>query len=68
VTDGDRRRLLVLASARSSAKTATAVVQRLLVDLRELKIARAVDAADEMATRLVEIDLYLTKLIGEVPS
>jgi hypothetical protein len=68
MTDGNRRKLLILAAARASATNASAVVQRLLIDLKELKLERATVAVDEMIVRLMEIREYLTKQIGEVPS
>lgn len=68
MTDGERRRLLILAAARASATNASGVLQRLLIDLKELKLERAANATDEMVVRLLEIREYLTKQIGEVPS
>lgn len=68
MTDANRRKLLMLGGARATATNATGVLQRLLIELKELKLERASAAADEMVVRLIEIREYLTKQISEVPS
>jgi hypothetical protein len=76
VTDGNRRKLILLAEARQASTDATVVVQRLVAALEMLGGDSAVNAPFYVPTRvakdfwssLIDIRERLSQLIGEVPS
>lgn len=76
--DGDRRKLIILAEARASATDATAVLQRLRVNLDLLRGQRelpdtdprraACQVANELVDRLINLRQWIDGQISEVPS
>ncbi|HSX22413.1 MAG TPA: hypothetical protein VLE97_06510 [Gaiellaceae bacterium] len=76
--DGDRRKLIILAEARASTTAATAVIQRLRVNLDLLKGERALPETDprraacqvarELLDRLINLQQWIDGQISEVPS
>jgi hypothetical protein len=78
VKDGDRRKLIILAEARACATDASAVLQRLRVNLDQLKGARelpsgdprvvACQVAQELVDRLIGLREWISGQISEVPS
>lgn len=75
VADGQRRKLILLAEARSGATSATVVIQRLVATLEQLKgeaptdpLYTATRAAKGMWSTLLDIHERLNQLISEVPS
>lgn len=78
MTDADRRKLIILAEARASATDATAVIQRLRVNLDLLRGERELPEADprraacqvarELIDRLINLQQWIDGQISEVPS
>jgi len=78
VTDGNRRKLIILAEARANATDATAVLQRLRINLDQLKGSRdlpqddpryrAREEANELVERLIGLREWISGQISEVPS
>lgn len=78
MTDGNRRKLIILAEARANATDATAVLQRLRINLDQLKGSRdlpqddpryrAREEANELVERLIGLREWISGQISEVPS
>ena len=78
MTDGDRRKLIILAEARANATDASAVIQRLRVNLDRLRGQRelpetdprrmACQVANELLDRLINLSHWIDGQISEVPS
>jgi len=78
VKDGDRRKLIILAGARACATDAAAVLQRLKINLDQLKGGKelpqdappvvACRITQELVERLIELREWISDQISEVPS
>ena len=76
MTDADRRKLILLAEARATATCATSVLQRLVVNLEQLKSTLTNDdplyaptrVAQDLVSSLLDIRERLNQQIGEVAS
>lgn len=78
MTDSDRRKLIILAESRASAASASAVIQRLRINLDLLKGSRDLPESDprrvacqitrELIDRLIQLSHWIDGQISEVPS
>jgi hypothetical protein len=78
VTDANRRKLIILAEARANTTDAAAVLQRLRINLDQLKGTRelsqndprnaACQVARELVERLISLQTWINDQISAVPS
>ena len=76
MTDYNRRKLILLAEARACATNATAVIQRLVITLEQIKKDLSNDdplyapsrVAQDLVASLLDIRERLNQQISEVPS